>query len=184
MEKRSHSNLWNLLLILLGAGLLIIASIDLLRPVRTDMVPASRDSNILEKNWFSERTFDLLMDGRVPVRRLDIDLIAELNPFKPVAPVVEPEKVEPPAVESKPKPPTATRRISVVYRGFYRSSGGDAFVYVEIEGGMRVVSIDGPVAPGWEIDEVNASQLTLKRGADTRVQIPFNQKKDLEVAIN
>lgn len=181
MEKLSQFNLWNLLLMVFGGGLLTLVSIDLMHPVRLGVEPITRDSSVLEENWFSERTFDLLIGGQASAGGVDIDLIAELNPFKPVAPVAEPVKVEPPAVE--PSPPPAIRLISVVYRGFYRSSGGDVFVYVEIGGAMRVVSIDEPFLPAWEVDAVNASELILKMGADTRVQISFNQKKNLEVPI-
>lgn len=183
MEKLSHLNLWNLLLILFAGGLFTIVSLDLMHPVRSGLESATRDSQILKKNWYSERTFDLLDGGEVSFGGIDIELVAKLDPFKPAAPEVEAVEVEKPAVVPEPSPPPATRRIAVGYRGFYRSSNGDAFVYVEIDGATRVVSIKEPPVPSWEVDSVNASQLILKKGEGKRVEIPFNRKKNLEVPI-
>lgn len=140
MEKLSHSNLGNLLLILLGGSLLTIVLIDLVPPVRSSLKPTTQSSTVAEQNWFSQRTFDLLAGGQAPFEGIDIKLIAELNPFMPAAPIAESAAAEQAVVEPEPSPPPATRPLSVVYRGLYRSSGGDAFVYAEIEGAMRVVS--------------------------------------------
>jgi hypothetical protein len=183
MEKLSQINLWYLLLILFGSGLLTIVVIDLKHPVRSSLESATGGPNVLEENWFSEQTFDLLVGDQASLGGIDIGLIAELNPFEPVAPIVEPVESALATVEPEQSPPPATRPISVVYRGVYRSSGGNTFVYVEVEGAMRVISVTEEPVPSWEIDEVNAGQLILIKGGDTRVRIPINEENNLEVPI-
>lgn len=183
MEKLSHLNLWNLLLVFLGAGLLAIVSTSLMHPLPTGFETTSGDAASLGKNWHPSNTIDRLAGDSRLAKGIDIELIAQLNPFKRVATEVEPLEEAPPVPKAEQTPPPVTRPVSVIYRGYYRSSGGDAIVYAEVEGTMRVISIGQQLLPSWKIDAVNASQLVLRQGEDTPVLIPFNRKKDLEVPI-
>ncbi|MFU8848183.1 MAG: hypothetical protein ACNA77_05640 [Opitutales bacterium] len=170
----------------LALALLIAALANLLRPPHAGLEPLPGSPPLLKDNWFSPRTFDLLGGEAAPSEGID----AGQNPFtRPIwaseAVVPEPPVVvpEPEPEPEPPAPPPATREITIVYRGFYRSSSGQPFVYLELDGATRVYAINQTVAPGWTVGEVDASQLTLRQGEERQREFPFNRKKSLEVPL-
>lgn len=186
MEMPSKATALNLFAICFALGLLIVVLVDFMRPQLSRLGPVSGDPSVLDANWFSERAFKLLGGESPPTGGIDTGGIAERNPFKRLPRVAEPVEPEPPQVEPEPEPdppPPATRDISLVYRGLYRSSSGEPFVYLEVENVTRVYSTGETVAPGWTIAEANANELILDQGEAGRERFPFNQKKSLEVPI-
>lgn len=184
MEMPSKATALNLFAICFAVGLLIATLVDFMRPQLSRLEAVSGVSPVLDVNWFSERTFKLLSGDSPPLAGIDTSRIAERNPFKRPARPAEIAEPKPLLEEPEPTPPPpATREISLVYRGLYRSSSGEPFVYVEVENVTRVYSIDETVAPGWTIASANANELLLKQGEEARVRYPFNQKKSLEVPI-
>ena len=182
MQMPSKAIALYLLAICFAIGLLIALLVDLTRPQLSGMEPASGNTPVSEENWFSKRTFDLLSKEWPP----NGGIHAEQNPFKSPAQATGLLEQEPPVVEPEPEPdppPPATREISLIYRGLYRASNGEPFVYVEVGNITRVYPINGTVAPSWTIAEANANELILKQGEEVRIQFPFNQKKSLEVPI-
>lgn len=165
-------------------ALLLVVLADLLRPQLSRLEPVPGNAPQLKDNWFPKRTFDLLGGEAPPAEGID----AGQNPFIPPAwatraPAPEPPELAPEPEPEPPPPPPATREIALVYRGFYRSSSGQPFVYLEVEEVTRVYAINETVAPGWTIAEADASQLILSQGEDVRVELSFNRKKSLEVPI-
>lgn len=184
MEMPSKATALNLFAICFALGLLIVVLVDFMRPQLSRLEPVTGDSPALDENWFSERTFKLLGGESPPPEGIDTGRFAERNPFKRLPRVAEPVEPEPPQVEPEPEPPPpATRDISLVYRGLYRSSSGEPFVYLEVENVTRVYSTGETVARGWTIAEANANELILDQGEAGRERFPFNQKKSLEVPI-
>lgn len=184
IEMPSKATALNLFAICFALGLLIATLLDVMRPQLSRLEAVSGDSPVLDGNWFSERTFKLLSGDLPPLAGIDTSRIAAHNPFKRPARPAELAEPEPPLVEPEPTPPPpATREIFLVYRGLYRSSSGEPFVYLEVENVTRVYSIDETIAPGWTIASANANELLLKQGEAARVRFRFNQKKSLEVPI-
>lgn len=185
MEKLPRSNALNLFLLIGGLGLMLIVSWDLRQPQGLRLEPTPGDSSILEKNWFTERTFQWLRDEQSPELGIDLQLMAELDPFTPTTQVAEPVVAAPPEVKPEVSPPpAATRQVSLVYRGFYRSSDGAPFVYVEVEGNIEVFPMGAMLMAPWRITDVNARQLTLTHDEAGQRQFLFNRKKNLEVPVN
>jgi hypothetical protein len=182
MEMPSKAIAWYLLAICFATGLLVALLVDLSRPQLSGMELVSGNTSVPEENWFPQRTFDLL--GKEWPANGGIQ--AEQDPFESPAQAAELSKLASSAAEtdSEPDPPPpATREISLIYRGFYRSSSGEPFVYVEVENITRVYRINGTLAPSWTITAANASELILEQDGETRMQFPFNKKKSLEVPI-
>lgn len=190
MEMPAKATTLNLLAICFAVGLLVAVFVDLARPQLSRSAAVAGHALALEDNWFPQRTFNLL-SGELPAPKgIDIQQITERSPFE--LPVVaggsdesELQKVhpEPDPPPPPPPPPPATREISLIYRGLYRSSSGEPFVYVEIANTTSVYPINATVAPGWTIAAANAHELILKQGGGGSMQFPFNRKKSLEVPI-
>lgn len=184
MEMPSKATAFNLAAACFAAGLLIAVVLDSMRPQLSRLEPVPGDSPALENNRFSARAFNLLGDDLPSLEGIDADLMAERNPFERPAPLAGPEEPEPPEPEPEPSPPPPeTSEISLVYRGLYRSSSGEPFVYLEVDNATRVYSTGETVAPGWTIAGANANELILEQGEAGRERVPFNQKKSLEVPI-
>lgn len=184
MEMSGKVTAFYISAICFALALLIVVLADLLRPQLSGLEPVPGQPPLLEENWFLERTFILLGGEALPSEGID----AEQNPFLPPAWASRTAEPEPPVVVPEPEPeppapPPATQEIFLVYRGFYRASSGQPFVYLEVDGVTRVYAINETVAPGWTVAEVDASQLTLLEGEAKRMTFPFNRKKSLEVPI-
>ncbi len=183
MEVSSRASTFSLIAICFAVALLVVVFVDLMRPQLPRLESVAGKSPVLQDNWFSERTFKLLTSAASTLEGVD----ASSDPFKrpgwAVAPA-DPELLPPvePTPE-RPPPPPATREISLVYRGFYRSSSGEPFAYVEVDNAMQVYPINRSVAASWQIIEANATELILEHADEGRRLFPFNQKKSLEVPL-
>ncbi|HKK19124.1 MAG TPA: hypothetical protein VJ952_10630 [Opitutales bacterium] len=182
METFSKAAVFSLLSICFAFVLLILIVMDLMRPQFSRLQPESQNYPGTQSDWLPARTFKLL-SGELP-RPEGID--TEVNPFKgakvaAALPKQESAQAEP---EPEPAPPApATREISLVYRGFYRSSSGEPFVYLEVDDVTRVYPLGGAIAESWTIAGANGDEVILKQDGGTRRQFPFNRKKSLEVPI-
>ena len=184
MEMPARSTVLNLFAISFAVGLLITVFVDFTRPQLSRLEPFSGKSPALEDNWFPLRTFHLLSGELSPPAGIDVNGMTKRNPFERVPVPGEFAASEPPGVEPEPTPlPPATREISVVYRGIYRTSGGDPFVYVEVENVTEVYPVGGQMISNWTIVDANANELILEQAGQEHMQFPFNEKKSLEVPI-
>jgi hypothetical protein len=188
MEMPAKATTLTLLAICFAVGLLITVFIDFTRPQLSRLAAVSGHSSALEDNWFPQRTFNLLSGELPPPKGIDIQRIAERSPFERPIVAAGPSATE--LVEVKPEPdppppppPPATREISLIYRGLYRASSGEPFVYVEIANTTKMYSINAAVAPGWTIAAANARELVLQQDGGASTPFPFNKKKSLEVPI-
>ena len=183
METFSRATALSLVAICCAFVLLVAVFFGLLRPPLPSLGAGSQRSLVQEDNWFSERTFQLLSTRTSPLTGVD----TELDPFKRPAWASEPVQVELlPPVEPEPDPPPpppSTREVSLVYRGFYQTSRGEAFVYLEVENTTQVFPINGEPVPGWTIIGADGRALILGQEGEVRKRLPFNQKKSLEVPI-
>jgi len=184
MEMPARVTVLNLLAICFAGGLLVVVLVDLVRPQEADAEPASEDVPKLQGNWFSPRSFALLGRGQSRLAGIDV----EQNPF--VDPVAVAKAMEPaaaPVVAAKPEPvappPPVTRKISLVYRGFYRSRSGAAFVYIEVDNVTGLYPVGTELVANWTIAAVQGNELILEQDAAPRRAFPFNQKKSLEVPL-
>lgn len=182
MEVFSKATLFNLLAIALAVGLLIAVFVDLMRPQLSRPEAVSGNSPVLDGNFFSKVTLDSLIGEPELLQGIDVNKIAEQNPFRRQAAatgLVEPEDLP---KEPEPREPLpATRKLSLVYRGLYRSSSGEPFAYVQVGKETKVYAIGETVVPDWKIVEANVNEIVLKQKGEVRVPFPFNQKKSLEV---
>lgn len=172
------------LAICFALALFVAVLFDLLRSPLSRFEPVAGNTSQLKGNWFPPRTFDLLTGEAKAIEGID----SGQNPFVSPAWAARERALEPPLAAPEPEPeppapPPATKEISLVYRGFYRASSGQAFVYLEVDGTMQVYAIKETLASGWTIAEADATQLTLRAGEGQRLQFPFNRKKSLEVPI-
>ena len=79
-----------------------------------------------------------------------------------------------------PKPPT-TRKIDLIYQGFYQTSSGQKQAFVKVAEGVVVGAIGARVVGDWVVDEINLRRLILKNGAAQTNLFEFNTKKQVEV---
>jgi hypothetical protein len=182
METFSKTAVFSLLSICFALVLLVLIVLDLMRPQLSRLPPEPQNNRGVQSNWLPTHTFNLL-GGESP-RPEGID--PERNSFQRAAPTFgagTPESAET-VPETPPDPPApATREISLVYRGLYRSSGGEPFVYLEVEDVTRVYAMGDAVAAGWVLSNANVKEIILQQEGGTRMQFPFNRKKSLEVPI-
>jgi hypothetical protein len=182
METYSKTAVFSLLSICFALVLLILIVMDLMRPQLSQLRPEPQSYSGTQSNWLPARSFKLL-SGESP-RAEGIDI--ERNPFKRAASTAELKRPESTKTvpEPEPAPPEpAMREISLVYRGLYRSSSGEPFVYLEVENVTRVYSMGEAVAVDWSLSDANVNEAILEKGDGSRMQFPFNRKKSLEVPI-
>jgi len=182
MEMFSKAAAFSVFAICCAVALMTLVIVELMRPELSRLEPDSENYPAKESTWLSERTFNLLSDGLPGPEGID----PKSNPFKRVEPAAELAASETAGVAPEP-PPTppqpATREISLVYRGLYRSSSGEPFVYLEVENSMKVYPIGGVPASSWSISDANANVAVLKRDNGALMELPFNRKKSLEVPV-
>jgi hypothetical protein len=182
METFSKAAALHVFAICLAAALLVAVIIELAGPRPSELRPDAKNYPGMESTWLSPRTVELLSGMQPGPQGID----TKENPFKAAQAALGPAdpRSVPAQPEPEPEPPEpATREISLVYRGFYRTSSGEAFVYLEIDKVTRVYPIGAAVAAGWTIANATTGELTLEQGGGTRIRFPFNLKKSLEVPI-
>jgi hypothetical protein len=183
METLTRATAFSLFLILLGIGVLVLVITELTSSPAPTTESVLNDSNQMNQNWFSPRTFKLLTGESTLARGIDAELLAEQNLFIRPANAATPTVA--PKVEKLPekKPPPPTKQVTVVYQGLYQTSGGKALAYLEVDGITYVVPMQGKVASGWTLVEANRNEIWLINAEDTREKLLFNKKKRLEVPI-
>ena len=182
METFSKTAVFNLLSIGCAVALLVLIVMDLMRPRLSRLQPESQNYAERQSKWLTARTFNLLRGESPGPGGMD----TQKNPFQRAVTAPESGKNETVGAEPEPEPSPpvpATREISLVYRGLYRSSGGEPFVYLEVENVTRVFPVGGAVAGGWTISEANVNEVILEQDGAPRIHFQFNRKKSLEVPI-
>lgn len=80
-------------------------------------------------------------------------------------------------------PPPKTRKVEVVYQGFFSTSHGEKFAYVLTNNALLIGQVGASVVTNLNIADMNMAGLILKDPAGKEVFLPFNTKQNLEVPV-
>jgi hypothetical protein len=80
-------------------------------------------------------------------------------------------------------PPPKTRKVEVLYQGFFMTSHGEKYFYLQVENELVVGPVGVRTAGGLVVADMNTAGLTLKDEAGKETYLPFNEKQTLEVPI-
>ncbi|TVP76971.1 MAG: hypothetical protein EA353_11285 [Puniceicoccaceae bacterium] len=148
------------------------------------VMPAHSPSIVIE-NWFDERSLALLNPDESELRSIDTQGFTTVNLFNrsPTPPAEEAPPEATATEEPEQPPPPSTRKVPVIYRGLYTTSGGDARAYLSVGGQTLAFSHGDRVAPGWTVQEVRSDQISLGSESGKALTVGFNQEKKLEVPL-
>jgi hypothetical protein len=140
--------------------------------------------------------------GKAPALR---DAVALSAPAQSPAPVSKLERFSTPAVwppilrdtnqpalfftkhfVPKPVPPPpapTTRKIEVVYNGYYDVEANSRQVFLKVAGAIAVLPVGAHVSTNWLVGPANIFSLTLTNSAGQTTLLPLNEKKEIEVPI-
>jgi len=80
----------------------------------------------------------------------------------------------------KPPPPT-TRKVSMIYQGFFQSTDGDKQAFVRVDDANLTVALGAPIVADLAVSEINVRTLTVTNSASRTNVLEFNQTVSLEV---
>jgi len=80
-------------------------------------------------------------------------------------------------------PPPTTRKIEIIYNGFYEMVGGSRQVYLRLAGAITNMPVGAHVSTNWLIGPATVFSLTLTNLAGQTTLLPLNDKKEIEVPI-
>jgi hypothetical protein len=80
-------------------------------------------------------------------------------------------------------PPPKTRKVEVVYQGFFSTSHGEKFAYVLTDKKLLIGQVGTAVVTNLNIADMNMAGLTLKDRAGKEVYLLFNTNQTLEVPV-
>ncbi len=87
-----------------------------------------------------------------------------------------------PAARAAAPPPT-TRKVELIYQGFYQTGGQPQRIFIQMDGKMVVSPLGGNLAPGLFIAETALRTLTLTNSAGQTNVLKLNTKTNLEVPV-
>lgn len=82
-----------------------------------------------------------------------------------------------------PPPPPSTKKVSVIYQGFYQTMDSDQRVIVKVADGFVIGRLGAPVATNHYIAAATMQSLLLTNTAGQTNWLPLNLKKEIEVPI-
>ncbi len=88
----------------------------------------------------------------------------------------------PPPSPTPPAPPS-TKKIEVVYQGFYQTADSGQRVIVKVADGFVIAGVGKPVATNHYIAAATMQSLWLTNSAAQTNLLPLNVKKEIEVPI-
>lgn len=119
-----------------------------------------------------------------------VALLAEwLAAPPPVFPVGDPKQANPFATRHftpvKPPAPAAptTRKVDLIYQGFYQAGGGAKNVFLQLDGKMINQPLGAEIAPGLFLEAADLQTLTLTNAAAQTNVLKLNTKTTLEVPV-
>jgi hypothetical protein len=80
----------------------------------------------------------------------------------------------------KPPPPT-TRKVSMIYQGFFESTDGDKQAFVRVGDANLTVALGGPVIADLAVSEISVPALTVTNSASRTNVLEFNKTVSVEV---
>jgi hypothetical protein len=81
----------------------------------------------------------------------------------------------------QPPPPPPTKRIELVYQGCVEASSGLKLGYVQVEGGLLILTNGAKVVADHLVKDIQRRRLTLTNAAGQTNVLEFNVKKGLDV---
>jgi hypothetical protein len=78
-------------------------------------------------------------------------------------------------------PPPKTRTIEVLYQGFFMTSHGEKYCYLQVETNLVLGRVGTRAAGTYVLADMNPAGLTLKDDAGKETFLPFNTKQKVEV---
>jgi hypothetical protein len=133
---------------------------------------------------FPEKT-EFSLAAHQPVNRLfSTEELVRLQPAPDtINPFYTAHFEPPPKPKPKPPPPAAkTRKVNLLYQGFFKTAGGEPMAYVLVDKETVVGTIGAKVVADYEIAGISMQGLTLKGGEDETV-LPFREEKQIEIPI-
>jgi hypothetical protein len=86
--------------------------------------------------------------------------------------------------QSAPPPPApTTRKITVVYQGFFATTHGEKNAFVKVGDQLIVGPVGTKIAADLTILAIDLGTLTLKDGAGKPTPLPFNAPQTLEIPL-
>jgi hypothetical protein len=95
------------------------------------------------------------------------------NPFYP-----NPKQPPPP-----PPPPPSTRKIEVLYQGFFMNSQGEKRAYIQVADQLVTGPVGTKVVANLVVADIALRTLTLKDSAGRPTVLDFNVKKAIEIPV-
>jgi hypothetical protein len=80
-------------------------------------------------------------------------------------------------------PPPKTRKIDVLYQGFFLTSHGEKYCYLKVETNLVLGRVGTKAAGNFVIADMNPAGLTLKNDAGKETFLLFNTNQMLEVPV-
>lgn len=84
---------------------------------------------------------------------------------------------------SPPAPAPTTRKITVVYQGFFATTHGEKHAFVKVGDQLIVGPVGTKIAADLIINLIDLGTLTLKDGAGKPTPLPFNAPQTLEIPL-
>jgi len=86
-------------------------------------------------------------------------------------------------VPSPVPPPPTTKKIEVIYQGYFQAEGSSKNAIVKLADSFIVVPIGAAVATNYYVSEADMQTLTLTNPASQTTLLPLNAKKEIEVPV-
>jgi hypothetical protein len=86
-------------------------------------------------------------------------------------------------VPSPAPPPPTTKKIEVIYQGYFQAEGSSKNAIVKLADTFKVVPIGGALATNYYVSEADLQTLTLTNPASQTTLLPLNAKKEIEVPV-
>jgi hypothetical protein len=83
-----------------------------------------------------------------------------------------------------PKPPApTTRKVNMVYQGFFQSTDGDKQAFLRVDDANRTVALGRPVIADLAVSDIQTRTLTLTNSASRTNVLEFNKTVAVEVPV-
>lgn len=82
-----------------------------------------------------------------------------------------------------PPPPPTTRKIEMVYQGFYQTANGPKYAVLNVAGGLMVVRVGALVATNVYVADASLQNVVLTNTTAQTNALTLNAKKEIEVPI-
>jgi hypothetical protein len=88
-----------------------------------------------------------------------------------------------PQIQPQVPPPPKTRKVNLVFRGFFTTTHGDKYAYVVVDEKLMVGPIGSKLVGNLSIADITAQGLAVKSDAPKETILPFNLPQTIEIPI-